>query len=51
MKMDKINTSKRLVLFGIDSTSRILRNKCSFSKIAANDRFLILNTYFTCGGT
>ena len=26
--MDKINTSTRLVLFGIDSTLRILMNKC-----------------------
>ena len=30
MKMDKINTSTRFVLFGIDSTSIILTNKCLF---------------------
>ena len=28
--MDKINTSTRLVLFGIDSNLRILTNKCLF---------------------
>ena len=28
--MDKINTSTRLILFGIDSTLRILTNKCLF---------------------
>ena len=30
MKMDKINTSTRLVIFGTDSTLKILTNKCLF---------------------